>query len=337
MSGGQLLHPIHEMLSAEVVLSQLPTACVRVDATGVIRWANGRAVAVLGDIVDHRVEQVLAPMEVLLETARAAGRSELRRRGGGGEQELGYQVAQVDGELIIVFQNITGFQHLRAERDRLMQIAAVGDVLPSVLHELKNPLAAVRTAVEVLIEEHPTGELAEQLHAVLNEIRRMGLVLDGIGRMKHELPSQRDFPIDQSVREAFAVLVPQASGRGVKTTANIETLPLLPFDASAMRAIVFNLVTNAIHACRAGDTIALELKLDAGALVLTIRDTGSGMTPEVKQRCTELFFTTKARGSGIGLALVQDLTRSANGTLQIDSEPGRGTAISLRLPLSRQG
>lgn len=287
----------------------------------------------LGDVTGQRVEAVFAPLAALESTARSGSRNEVRRQTPTTDLEFGYQVSELEDEFVVVFQNITGFQKLRTERDRLMQLAAVGDVLPSVLHELKNPLAAVRTAVEVLIEDHPEGELAEQLHAVLNEIRRMGLVLDGVGRMKHELPSTRHFAIDQAVREAFAVLVPQAQGRGIRTSATIETLPLLPFDASAMRAIVFNLVTNAIHACRSGDAISIKLQREGGTLLMEIRDTGAGMTPEVKVRCTELFFTTKPRGSGIGLALVQDLTSSANGQLHIESLPSQGTAISVRLPL----
>jgi hypothetical protein len=205
--------------SAEAVLAQLPTACLRVGRDGVVQWSNARAQAVLGEVTGSRWSRCSRRSKLLESTARSGSRNEVRRQTPAGELEFGYQVSELDDEFIVVFQNITGFQKLRSERDRLMQLAAVGDVLPSVLHELKNPLAAVRTAVEVLIEDHPNGELAEQLHAVLNEIRRMGLVLDGVGRMKHELPSTRHFAIDQAVREAFAVLVPQAQGRGIRTSA----------------------------------------------------------------------------------------------------------------------
>lgn len=317
----------------ETLLAHLPTACAYVAPDGVVSWVNARATAVLGgDVQGKPCAEVLAPLEMLREAA-SGGRSQFKLQSSRGEVELGFQVSPLAEGFVVVFQDITEFQRLRVERDRLMQLAAVGDVLPALLHELKNPLAAVRSAVEVLIEEHPSGDLGEQLHAVLNEIRRMGLVLDGVGRMKHELPSARFYAIDQCVREAFAVLTPQAVGRGIVMEQRIETLPLLPFDASAMRAIVFNLVTNAIHACRPGDSIQLRLARDGDVILMEVKDSGAGMTAEVRAKCTELFFTTKARGSGIGLALVQDLTASAAGSLTISSEPGRGTTMVVRLPL----
>ncbi len=321
----------------ETLLAHLPTACVFVSADGVVRWANTRATAVLtATLVGRPCSEVLAPFDVLREAADGR-RGEFKLKSARGEIELGFQVSRLDEGFLVVFQDITDFQRLRGERDRLMQLAAVGEVLPALLHELKNPLAAVRTAVEVMVEEQGDGELRDQLHAVLNEIRRIGLVLDGVGRVKRELHSSRWFAIDQCVREVFGVLTPQARGLGITMEAHVDTLPLLPFDAGAMRAIAFNLLTNAIHACRPGDTIRLRLVRSGASLLLELNDTGVGMSPEVRARCTELFFTTKPRGSGIGLALVRDLISSARGELTIASQPGSGTTIAIRLPLPPQG
>lgn len=109
----------------------------------------------------------------------------------------------------------------------------------------------------------------------------------------------------------------------------------MPLDAAVVRAIVFNLVTNAIHACRAGDAIALHARLVANglALALTVSDTGTGMTHDVYTRCTELFFTTKPNGSGIGLALVRQAVTEAGGELTIESVPGFGTSITALIPV----
>lgn len=322
--------------AADALLSHLPTACAFVSPDAVVRWSNARASAVLGDgVVGRPCSEVLAPLEVLRDAADQ-GRSEFKLKSTRGEIELGFQVSRLDGGYLVVFQDITDFERVRGERDRLMQLAAVGEVLPALLHELKNPLAAVRTAVEVMIEEHP-GELGEQLHAVLNEIRRIGLILDGVGRVKRELHSSRWYAIDQSVREVFSILTPQAVSLGITMEARIDTLPLLPFDASAVRAIVFNLLTNAIHACLSGSFIRLSLSRSGDTLVLEVSDSGVGMSPEVRARCTELFFTTKPRGSGIGLALVRDLIASAKGELVVTSQPGSGTTMSVRLPLPPQG
>jgi signal transduction histidine kinase len=217
-----------------------------------------------------------------------------------------------------------------------MRLAAVSEVLPAVLHELKNPLAAIGTALELLVEDCHEPEFRERLHAVLPEIRRMSLTLEGIGSVGRELPSTRYGAVDHALRESFMVLERQARERGISFTCEVVDLPLLPFDVAMIRAIAFNLLSNAIHACKRGDGIRLRAWLASGApaaLCVAVEDTGSGMTPEVVARCRELFFTTKPRGSGIGLALCDRAARAAGGSLSVDSQRGVGTKIVLKVPV----
>ena len=112
--------------------------------------------------------------------------------------------------IVLLLRDITHTETLRAERDRLVRLAAVGEVLPSILHELKNPLAAVSTTVEVLLEEVGEGPVQEQLHAVLSEVRRMKLTFEGIGLGNQGLRSARYCPVDFAVIEAFRVLAAPA-------------------------------------------------------------------------------------------------------------------------------
>lgn len=229
---------------------------------------------------------------------------------------------------------------VRRERDRLMQLAAVSDVLPSVMHELKNPLAAITSAVELVLDDLGEGSARDDLQSVLGEIRRMKLTLEGIGSVGRELVAERPAAIDFAITEAFHVLLRVGTSRGVAMECQVPALPLLPFDPSVVRALVFNLVQNAIHACEgrpeASIRVAAELDEPGETLTLTIADTGAGMAPEVAARCTELFYTTKNRGSGIGLALVVRAAQSAGGRLAIESAVGRGTEIRIELPIPRR-
>lgn len=320
------------------VIDLLPTGILLLGSEGLIAFANQRATQVFGEaLVGRDVADVFAPLGALLEES-ARGRAQrvyvhpLTRQ----RVEIGYQLTPLNEELlqhILIFQDITETNRLRDERDRLLQIAAISDVLPSILHELKNPLAATRTMMELLVEEAPPGTLREELHAVLTEIRRMSLLLDGVGRIQQDLRSPQYQPIDQACREAFTVLEAKARSKGVRTRQAIASLPLLLFDAPAFRAIVYNLADNAIQACSSGDEVSLQVRLDGRVLELVVADTGPGMAPDVRSHARELFFTTKKRGTGIGLALCSSLAESAGGTLTIDSAPGAGTRITVRVPI----
>lgn len=330
------------------LLDVLPSGVLHVGPDGRIRSANPRAAVVLGRrderLAGLDVAEVLLP---LTELVRAEGATDQEHRtsldrvlANGSRQTLGFQTAPVPeahgGGWVVVFQDITSLRALRAERDRLLQIAAVGEVLPAILHELKNPLAAVRTTVELLVEEATEGSsLQTDLHAVLHEIRRLVLTLDGVGRFRQELRAGRPAPIDHAIREAALLLEPQAKARGVRLECHVPDLPLLPLDTSAVRAIVFNLVTNATHACAPGQRIEIRgaLSPDGRSFSIVVEDDGCGMSPDVLARCRELFFTTKPRGTGIGLALCSTLAESAGGTLDVVSVHQRGTTVTLSVPL----
>lgn len=230
-------------------------------------------------------------------------------------------------------------EEIRAERDRLLQLAAVGEVLPSVLHELRNPVTAIATAVEALLEELPPSRIQEDLHAVLSEVRRIRFTLDGVSVVSQSLRGGRDVAVDFCLMEAFRLFEPQLARRGVTGRCEVSSLPLLPVDGNALRTVVLNLLTNAGHACDPGDEVVLTASLAAGGRLLTVSvsDSGCGMDQATLARCQELFFTTKPTGSGIGLPLCRMLAERAGGTLRVESAPSAGTRVTLEVPIAIGG
>ncbi len=311
----------------------LPIAVVLVSKTGDIDYLNARAQALVRDAgltsTDFAKSMVAASGE-------GHERPRLTVKGLEGARTFGYQTTLLSGGArLIAFQDITQFEQTQAERNRLLQLASISEVMPAVLHELKNPLASIALAMELLIEDSPEDQ-RERLHGILSEVRRLSLTLDGLGRFRHEVRSTRHHAIDLALREAFALLEPQAAARGIIAKLDVHDMPLLPFEPAAVRAVLFNLMTNAIHACTAGQRIEAHAHFDrdASAMTLRVADTGAGMTTEVQQRCTELFFTTKSRGSGIGLALCAGVAEAVAGTLTVDSAPAQGTRITLTFPIT---
>lgn len=339
----RLLDARHEPGLSVRVLDSLPRAVIVVDAEGVVAFANDRAAALLererSAIEGARVESVLVPLEVLSRAQPASPTTASVMLPSGRELHIDLAVSQLapsdslEGALVCSFQDITRLLRLQDERDRLLKLATVGEVLPSILHELRNPLSAVATALELLIEEHADDAVRGELHGILRELRRALLGLDGIGVVGRDVVSRALGAVDHAVRDCVGVLAARAARGGVTLDTDVGSLPLLPIDTAVVRAVVFNLVMNAIHACREGDRIRVSARVDGEHLVLAVADTGPGMTPEVIARCTHMFFTTKRSGSGLGIPLCAQLAESAGGALKVESELGRGTRVTWRVPV----
>jgi two-component system, sporulation sensor kinase E len=323
-------------------------ATLAVDAEDRVVLANPRAAAILGIPIEQMEG---APLETLLASSadlrteqarRAPQRPTLvRARPDGSQLDIGYTVSVLGtsptpggATLAVVFQDVSEVARLERERERLTKLAAVGEVLPSVLHELRNPMASVVATVELLLEER-TGdeELQGELHAVLGEIRRAMLSLDGIGVAGQRLRCPRPSAVDDAILEVVRLLDARARRRGVLIVPDVARLPPLNLDGSVLRAMVINLIVNAIQAGRLDGRIDLRARIDANALELQVEDDGEGMTPEVLERCREIFFTTKTSGSGTGLALCSQIVDEAGGTMDIASERGVGTRVSIRIPV----
>ncbi|MCA9609895.1 MAG: hypothetical protein KC619_30070 [Myxococcales bacterium] len=322
--------------SAAEVLAALPVAVMVVGDDTLVRYANSRAASTLGAevamLLGRPVTELLGPPTAPLGEADRDER--IVTAPNRHPRRIGYSERQVGRETVIVFRDISGTAELRRQRDKLMSLAAIGEALPSLLHELKNPLAAVTTSIEVLIEEQPDEDLRDFLYAILTELRRMKLGFEGIGAVHNEVRSPRSQAIDHACREACRVLSGRAAGVGVEFRCDVADLPLLPFDASVVRAILLNFVSNAIHACERGNAVRVEVRLTRDdVLQITVSDTGAGMSPDVLEKATELFFTTKPSGSGIGLALCRRAIEGAGGTLELTSVPGFGTTVQARIPV----
>ncbi|MEW6126794.1 MAG: ATP-binding protein [Acidobacteriota bacterium] len=333
------------------LLEALPAAVLVTDMYGNVVYANDPSLAVLASSTKLELPSIKDVLPEVMQLIAASendpteSQSCRYTRPDGTSILIGFRVAPIiDGlplsegmHYAVIFQDVTEVEKLRDERDRLLQLAAVSEVLPAVLHELKNPLAAISTAVEVLIEEVNELSVQTELHAVLSEVRRIRLTLEGIGLVSHKMRNRKNSAIDFAIKEAFRILEAPMKQKHLVSQCVVPAMPLLRLDASAIRAIVFNLVVNAIYACSIGAQITLHAHYHAmrSTLEITVSDSGCGMSEAVLQRCRELFFTTKPNGSGLGLALCDAVIQSAGGQLEIRSTKGAGTTVKVFLPVAR--
>jgi signal transduction histidine kinase len=327
-------------------LDALPVATLLVGERGHVLFANRIAVDVLErrqrDLRGALIDTVLAPLDCLLERAetRVRGQRALPLKLPTGRQiTVGFVIGAAtmdDGTkgYSVLFQDISDWVVLDDEHDRLLKLAGVSSILPTLLHEIKNTLASITITAEVILEEVETEPLRHQVHALLSELRRMKLSLDGVATVGRSLRSSRHSAIDQACRDAWQIMAARARTLGIFSRSSVEDMPLLLLDSAVVGGLVHNLMLNAIQACSRGQSVNLQARLreDGTRFTLIVVDNGPGMTAEVYERCTELFFSTKRNGSGIGLALCRRIAEAAGGTMTIESVLGFGTSVTVDVP-----
>lgn len=339
----------NELDIAWEALRAIPTALFVVLEDGFVLLASAAACALLertaSEIEGAPLESCLVPFDEILHPSSPDGMAPKIRvtLPSNRHLTLTYSLSEMaalsygEGKSVysLVVHDVTAFERAREERDRLLQIATVHEVLPAILHEIKNPLAAIATTAELLVEDAVCPDGRASAHAILNEARRMRRLLQGIGAVGSQLRTKHQHSaVDYALREVGAMLRAKADADGVQLEVNVPDMPLLPLDSSVLAAIVHNLVTNAIQASGPSGEVRLVANYDEKKQRLTLRvsDTGIGMAPEILTECRKLFYTTKPKGTGIGLTLCDRAIRAASGSMNIESVLGGGTVITLCIP-----
>ncbi len=225
------------------------------------------------------------------------------------------------------------------------RLAALGRLSAMLAHEVRNPVTTIkgflqlgerylRAGGDLPPQARPAFQFglrqAEQLERLLTDF----LILGRMGGRKEE---PADVDLARLVREVVEGARQGAAARDVVLEAQVpDAVPPLRAVPQRLQQLLDNLVKNAIESIDGAGSVRVSLELDrqAGDLVLRVRDTGCGIPPELVSRIFEPFFTTKAEGTGLGLMVVQRVAEDLRGTVQVESEPGRGTEFVVRFPLT---
>jgi signal transduction histidine kinase len=239
--------------------------------------------------------------------------------------------------VVCLFEDLSEAKALEAERRRRDRLAALGEMSAVVAHEVRNPIASIAAGVEYLSKRIPEDSPhREDVAMIVGEIERVNRILEDILSVARPFQlklSTKAMPdIMESVLRRYQAALKTKEIHVIRRYGS-SPVPVRA-DGERMEQALSNLVLNAIEAMSAGGILILGLDADDRWLTITVSDTGPGIQPDVQRCIFEPFFTTKTRGTGLGLALARRVIEEHGGSIEVASEPGKGTTFTIQLPLS---
>jgi two-component system sensor histidine kinase PilS (NtrC family) len=229
---------------------------------------------------------------------------------------------------------------LRRMEERMRQadrLASLGRMSANIAHELRNPLASLTGAIEVLGSETALGDEERQrlTGIVLRESERLnGIISDFLTYARPAPLDRARIDVNALVEEVLLLLEHGALPADVKLVRTFPDVLHAELDGAQLRQALWNLVLNAAQAMPSGGELSVTARIEGRTLSIIVSDTGTGIPSSVLPHVFEPFFSTKSGGSGLGLALVDRVTRDHGGEVLVHSTPGLGTTVTLRIPVN---
>jgi signal transduction histidine kinase len=221
----------------------------------------------------------------------------------------------------------------------------LGHLVGGFAHEIKNPLSTIGLQLELLKEEWAEHDGAREQRAckkidlLQREVRRLQGILEEFLRYVREPQLElAATDVNTILQEVLDFVEPELIRQGTVIRFHPDPgLPELALDVNQFRQAILNLLINAKQAVAEGGEVIVETRGSAAGVRIAITDTGDGMSPDVLARCFQPYFSTKKGGTGLGLPTTKRILEDHGGSIEVQSEPGRGTRFVIDLPLPGAG
>jgi len=237
-----------------------------------------------------------------------------------------------------VLKNISEQKQLDRQLAQMEKLSAIGELAAGLAHEIKNPLAGIKGAIEIIRDSMASNHPHRQvLGEVLCEVRRIDRsVMNLLSYSKPQLPDFTQIDLCRVIGNVVSFLQKIADSKGIRLHSPSSQEPvLITGDENEMKQLFMNLILNSLEAIEKQGNVWIRLRsLANSSVTIEIIDDGPGIPPEQRSKVFLPFFTSKPHGTGLGLATCKRIVTNHGGDIRVDSEPGKGTRFTIDLAMN---
>jgi signal transduction histidine kinase len=257
------------------------------------------------------------------------------------EISLSYIEMEEGRQAMAFITDITQRRALEQASRQAERLASLGTLAAGVAHEINNPMGILNSRIEVMLMEAPDrgfpADVIEDLRVLHRNVARVSRIAQGLLSFARGTPAVRArVNLNEVIEETLLLTRSQMGKNGIEIQSLLDARPLFVLGhANALEQVLLNLLTNAQAAITGPGRIRVTTELvpgPPGRVRLTVSDTGGGIPADVVPRIFDPFYTTRETGTGLGLSLTYGIIRDHNGTIDVESRPGKGTTFTLTFP-----
>ncbi len=327
-----------------IIINSIDSGLITLDEHLIINMINPAATKITGykpdEVIGKNINDIMSGIQ---SSAPLTKRNEMAvRRKDNSIIQTGYNISNLHDDkgrvigTVITFQDLTEMKKMEAKLKRADILATAGRLAASVAHEIRNPLASIGGAVQLLIEDlKGKHEFDKPLELIFREVDRINnLVTEFLYMSKPVTNIQDGVSIRQLIDEVFENISKRDDySPQIELQTFVENSVSIRADKLKLKQVLLNLVLNAIHAIKGKGIIKIDCIIKNNYTIISVKDNGEGMEENEIKLSLEPFWTKNPGGTGLGLPVVQSIVEQHSGTLDIKSWKNKGTIVTIELPL----